>query len=233
MLQKAKSPSKFLLFLYKAKFSTDLVPYDERKAMSLNENWMKKIENTSRSPESLDSLFQLKNLLQWYNRPPGKEVPEIDWDKWKETIKTKGVVEKIEEMYQEFQKEEYSIDEAIERVKSSSDELKNLETLALYNSFIWKLHYMLHISQLESIQILHDFSAISFKEMTGYSQGIQSLHQAELEIANMALQDYFDENVATRIVAQFTWAYHRPFVPFSHGHDMLSPIGSTLGRYGK
>jgi hypothetical protein len=69
-------------------------------------------------------------------------------------------------------------------------------------------------------------------EMMQYHQGVNELHQAEVEMGNLSPESYNEDGMFSRICTQFSWGtrYNPPFV---HSSNAINAVTSTLGKLGK
>ena len=74
---------------------------------------------TATNNESKDRLSQVQSILEYFNRPSQNQGLEtINWDEWKDSIHTEGVVDKIKAKYEKFMKVEYNVESAVSKVGS-------------------------------------------------------------------------------------------------------------------
>jgi hypothetical protein len=141
-------------------------------------------------------------------------------------------VHKIRAKYDNFMKAEYAVDAAISQVGHQSEKIKQLEVANTYNFVLYLTHWAGHIEQLETMRNIGDIQEMSIMEMNKLHLGLDTLHSAEVEIGNIAPQDYVEDGIFTRLCTQFSMGsrYNPGFV---HSSDSLNAVVATMAKLGK
>ena len=179
------------------------------------------MKDSARTADGRDNYSQLASLVEYFNRNADTESrTEIDWDHWRETIQTPGVVDKVEAKYNEFMEATYDVQDAASRVNSRTEKLANMDVAVAYNYALWAVHYSSHLRVLETLNAIGDITELSEAEVGKYLPEIGVLHQAEMDIGNISPECYIENGVSTRTITQFAWGsrYNPPFV---HSSDAL------------
>ena len=180
MLQSRKLLSP--LHLLTRCFGSMTSSFKSKEGEALTDNWLERLQSVSPTPSSSDLQSQLSSILHLYNSPPpstGSEhhhtLPPIDFSAYKTKINTEGVVDRIQQMYDQFMQEEYDISQIIQELHASQEqtqegeledsqnqeELSKLDALCKYNYAIWYTMYLEHVKQKESVNAVGDLNMLS------------------------------------------------------------------------
>ena len=182
---------------------------------------------------SADAQGQLQAVVDYFNKSSSNTgLPEIDWKKMENSVHTKGVVEKIHAMYDDFMKQEYNVEAAASLIGTRSDKMKELEFINTYNYKLWLVHYMVHLKQIETLRNIGDVEELSTLEWLHLNSGVESVGNEDWEIGNLSPSSEIEHGVFTRINTQFSWGtrYNPPFV---HSSDAINSIIATMAKLGK
>jgi adenosylmethionine-8-amino-7-oxononanoate aminotransferase len=85
---------------------------------------------------------------------------------------------------------------------------------------------------METVRNVGDINQLSYLEMLHMSPGVDTLHSINIEMGNLAPEDYVEDGIFTRVCTQFSWGsrYNPPFV---HSQDALNAVVATLAKLGK
>lgn len=94
---------------------------------------MQRVQAKVNDSHSQEAFSKLSSLIDYYNRPANdfKEVKNIyifqdlNWNYWNENIRTQGLVDKVKAKYEDFQKQEYNIDNIAQRSTANSERFDN------------------------------------------------------------------------------------------------------------
>lgn len=176
--------------------------------------------------------MQLTSVLDYYNKPLTTGTrKDIDWEGHKAKIHTPGVVDKIKAKYDKFMKSEYSVDAAVSKTGTQTEQIQALDISMQYNFMLYFVHYAQHLDQLETMRNIGDISQMSMLEYNKHNPGIETLQLCEQEIGNISPECYVEDGVYTRLCTQFSWG-SRYNVPFKHSSDTTSAVAATLGKFG-
>ena len=206
-----------------------------RNASSANEltsNWLRRLQQTSTTPDSRDAHSQLQAVLDFYNKSAGTQVKPIDWEGFKERIHTPGVVDKIQAKYKHFMHTEYQVDAAVSKCGTSTEKMQALDIAMSYNYMLYMVHYLEHLNQIETVKNIGDVMQMSNMEMTQLSPEHDTLMSIEDEIANLAPADYVENGNYSRMITQFSWG-SRYCPPFVHSTDSITCVTATMAKMGK
>ena len=198
----------------------------------LTDNWLRRTNAASGTPEAKDIQGQLQAVLDFYNKAASATNKPIDWAGFKERIHTPGVVDKIHEKYDKFIKTEYTVDAAVAKCGTTTDKLQLLDVALQYNFMLYFVHYAGHLGQIETVRNIGDISQLSWLEMVHLMPGVDDLSASQFEIGNFSPEDYNEDGMFTRICTQFSWGT-RHTVPFNHSSDAINAVVATLGKLGK
>ena len=165
----------------------------------LNDNWLRRINDTATTGDSKDAHSQLQSVLDYFNRSSVQQAKPIDWQGFKERIHTAGVVDKIQGKYEKFMKSEYTVDAAVSRCGTSTEKLQALDVAMQYNFMLYFVHYAGHLDQLETMRNIGDLQQMSLLEMVKLMPGAEELSATNQEIGNLAPEDYNEDGVFTRV----------------------------------
>ncbi len=206
-----------------------------RSAASSNEltnNWLRRLQQTSTTPDSRDAHSQLQSVLDFYNKSASTNVKPIDWEGFKERIHTPGVVEKIQAKYNKFMSTEYAVDSAVSKCGTQTEKMQALDIAMTYNYMLYMVHYLAHLNQIETVKNIGDMSMMSTLELQKLMPEIETLQSMQSEIGNLAPQDYVENGVYSRLVTQFSWG-SRYCPPFVHSSDSITCVTATMAKSGK
>lgn len=134
--------------------------------------------------------------------------------------------------YEAFMKAEYNVESAVGQIGNKNELMKQLEVANTYNFMLYLCHYSAHLEQIETVRNIGDINEMSTLEMLHLSPGTDTLSSINIELGNLAPQDYVEDGIFTRICTQFAWGsrYNPPFV---HSSDAVSAVVATLAKLGK
>ena len=94
----------------------------------------------------------------------------------------------------------YDVTDAVSRVDAPNDKLKSLDVAVTYNYTVWMTHYLGHLQFLETLNAVGDPTDLSQGEALKYCDGLDVLHQQEMEIGNISPECYNENGICTRII---------------------------------
>lgn len=129
-------------------------------------------------------------------------------------------------------KAEYNVESAVNMIGTTNDKMKQLEVANTYNFMLYLSHYAGHLEQLETMRNVGDLQEMSMMEFLHYMPGVDTLASINVELGNIAPEDYVEDGIFTRICTQFAWGsrYNPPFV---HSSDTLNAVVATMAKLGK
>lgn len=123
----------------------------------------------------------------------------IKWEEWENTLHTSGVVQKMKAKYENFMKAEYSVEAAVSQIGNKTEKMRQLEVANEYNFMLYFTHYMLHLDQIETMRNMGDLQELSTMEMVQMNPEVDTLHSINIEMGNMAPEDYNEDGIFTRV----------------------------------
>ena len=137
----------------------------------MTNNWLLRLRDTAHSAEAKDAHSQLNAILDYYNSQNKKNLGEIDWDSYRETIHTEGVVDKIRAKYDRFMDSEYTVDSAVSKCGHVTPKMQALDVAMQYNYQLYLAHYFCHLEQLETMRNSGDINSMGPMEMVRLMRG--------------------------------------------------------------
>ena len=191
-----------------------------------------RLRDTAHTGEARDAHSQLSAILDYFNRENKKQLGEIDWDHYKETVHTEGVVDKIRAKYDKFMESEYTVDSAVSKCGHVTPKMQALDVAMQYNYNLYLTHYLWHLEQLETLRNNGDINSMGGLETAKLMRGSDKLYTAEQEIGNFSPESFNEEGVYTRVCTQFSWGTKHT-MPFSHSSDAINCVAATTGKLGQ
>jgi len=183
-------------------------------ANHLTANWLRRLGQTSNTPDSREAHSQLSSILDFYNvERKAKEMAPIDWEGFRERIHTDGVVDKIHAKYDNFMESEYKVESAVGRVGVASEKIKALDTALQYNFMLYFVHWMEHLKTLETMNNIGDVQSMSILEMASLNPHMEVCEMQDREIGDISPENFNEDGYFSRICTQFNWGtrYTPPF----------------------
>jgi len=145
----------------------------------LTANWLLRLRDTAHTGESKEAHSQLSAILDYFNAENKKQLGEIDWDHFKETIHTEGVVDKIHAKYEKFMASEYNVESAVSKCGHVTAKMQALDVAMQYNYNLYLAHYMMHLEQLETLRNNGDIMNMGPMELAKLMRGSDNLYTNE------------------------------------------------------
>jgi hypothetical protein len=60
----------------------------------LTRKWIHRIQTKVKDAASSEAFSKISSLIDFYNKPPAQYKEDIDWNYWKDNIRTEGVVDR-------------------------------------------------------------------------------------------------------------------------------------------
>jgi len=195
--------------------SKSLVVGSQRQ--DLTKKWIQRIQAKVKDAASTESFSKISSLIDYYNKPASAFKEEINWDYWKENIRTDGVVGKLKDKYEHYKStQNYNIDSIAQKSVINSEKYETHELLLEWNYNLWMNNYIENISTLIDADHLGDISYVSTHELHSYYPGGRELCQGWRETGNLIrIPHYYENSLSTIIRRQFRWS-NRAWQPYWH-----------------
>ena len=137
--------------------------------------------------DAKESHSQLQSVLDYYNRPhQAKQAAEIDWDGHRDRIHTPDVVDKIKAKYEKFMDSSYEVGGAVSRCGNSTEKMQALDVAMKWNYTLYLVHYMEHLSQLETMRNAGDVTTMSNYELSKFHPTATLYNESQNEIGSIS-----------------------------------------------
>lgn len=88
----------------------------------MTRKWIQRIQNKVRDAASSEAYGKISSLIDYYNKPPTQYKEDIDWNYWRDNIRTEGVVEK-------YKLNKFRIQDKLNEYKSTQN--YNIDNIAM------------------------------------------------------------------------------------------------------
>lgn len=73
-------------FLHKVHNNSNILGND------LTKKWIQRIQNKVKDGSSVEAYSKISSLIDYYNKPASPFKEDVDWEYWKNNIRTEGIV---------------------------------------------------------------------------------------------------------------------------------------------
>eukprot|EP01017_Pseudomicrothorax_dubius_P022102 TRINITY_DN2380_c0_g1_i1.p1 TRINITY_DN2380_c0_g1~~TRINITY_DN2380_c0_g1_i1.p1 ORF type:complete len:230 (+),score=59.25 TRINITY_DN2380_c0_g1_i1:136-825(+) len=196
--------------------------------------WLNALTNRATTNESRNLAGQLSSLVNFYNRPSsGESVPEIDWNHWKETLRTEGLVDKVKNNYEGLVKEQYEVDAIATKVlNDDSEPLVALTYEMQYHGLVWLNNYSDYVGFLFELEEYGNPNDYLMHENYDFFHGLEAELEELVETHNYYPGAKDDLNLRGYYVAQFAWG-KKVITYYRHPADDFKATRATKNILGR
>jgi len=163
-----KATSKLFKFAKKTSRSGAVVNYTRP---DLTNKWLWRIQQKAHDNIGQESYSKLSSLVNFYSKNVDNSSNKIDWDFWRQNIRTEGVVEKIKEKNTELSTKTYNIDALAARSAHTSEKYENYNLFLKYNHDLWRRQYTDNLDALYGLISIGDPTMTAQTEFIDYHPG--------------------------------------------------------------
>jgi len=169
--------------------------------------WMATMTSKATTNESKQAVVQLSSILSYLNRPSQVEnIPEINWEQWKEEIFTEGLVDKVKANHDTLTSEEYNVENVITQLVSTpSKELEDITNELFYHGAVWMNAYTDYSMFLYELQDYGNSNDYLMHENYDFFYGLEAELEELIETHNYIAGSKDDVNLRGYYAAQFNW----------------------------
>lgn len=163
-----KATSKLFNYAKKVSKSGAVVNYTRP---DLTKKWLYRVQQKAHDGLGQEGSAKLSSLIDYFTQGSNQKLDEINWNYWKQNIRTEGLVEKLKEKNQELDKHSYNIDTLAAKSAISSTKYENYGLFLKYNYAIWMKQYTDNLDTMYGVLSLGDIQMVNPHELTSYYQG--------------------------------------------------------------
>jgi hypothetical protein len=141
----------------------------------LTKKWMHRVQSKANNPSSIEQVSRLSNLVDFYSKPAEENTENIDWSFWKKTIRTEGVVDKLQSKLQVAKEQQYNVESLAAKAAINDEDYEKIGHVLRYNHDIHMKFFTENLDAVYSLQSVGDPTYLTLHELQGYSPG--SNHQ--------------------------------------------------------
>ena len=217
-------------------FSTSIAQADSSSASmhKMVDNWLKKVQQKSTTPEGKGYAVQLTSLISYYTRAPSSaEVEQINWDQWKNELNTKDIVDKIRANHESLMSEKYNKEPILKQVEESrSPYEESINKEMLYHSMLWMTFYLDHLRLKVNLEYAPRLTECALPEKFDLMPGAEAENQRRVETHAYLPGTLDDVGFQCYLVGQFMWG-KKVSTYFRHPSDDFRGLKATKNIMGR
>ncbi len=199
----------------------------------LTTKWINRVSSKAPNAAAQDAVSKLSSIVAYYCRPAETTKDKIDWNYWKQNIRTTGVVDKLHDKLEVSKGKTYNVEAVAAKAANTTPKYESVGLYLKYNHDLWMKQYVDNLDALYNAQSIGDFSKIGTSELFQYCQGASELSAGWRETGYMFRQSVYYENSITLAVSnQFRYTnsslqpYYHPVCAWERGmvckHALMS-----------
>jgi len=163
-----KSTSKIFNYAKKVSKSGAVVNYTRP---DLTRKWLYRVQQKAHDGLGQEASSKLSSLIDYFTSNNGNKVAEINWNYWKQNIRTEGIVDSLKSKNEELGTHEYNVDALAAKSAVTSTKYENYGLFLKYNYAIWMKQYTENLDNMFGAMSIGDPDLVPMQELLSYIPG--------------------------------------------------------------
>jgi hypothetical protein len=182
----------------------------------LTSKWLTRVSAKASNSASQEAVAKLASLVSYYTKPVESSKDKIDWDLWKQNIRTPEIVEKLKSKLEQAYSKSYNVEALASKSVVTSEKYEKVGLFLKFNHELWMKQYTDNLDAYYNALNIGDFSKMHNSEMRAYVPGAAELNAGWRETGYMlSMPIYTDDSAVVAASNQFRYS-NSTYQPYYH-----------------
>ena len=199
----------------------------------LTNKWLSRVQEKATDSGALEAVNKLSSLVGYYTKPAEESKENIDWNFWKQNIRSEGIVDKLHDKLNQAYEKTYNVETLASKSAVNTEKYEKVGLFLKYNHDLWMKHYIDNLDVLFNLHDVGDILKVSETERLSWHPGV-SENTAGWRETGYTLRNnvYYEDSFIINIGNQFRYTntslqpYYHPVCAWERGlvckHSLMS-----------